>query len=357
MSKDIIEFADLGLVDKSKSLVSNLSTRFVIPPFSVLDARQGHWQSRKKAWIGLGIQSELGRGEGLLKFSDQAEISRSGGTLKPGPLSYEIANNPSRRKRYAECLRTGIGEEYGRKEMSATSIFDPVICELVYRWFCPPGGRVIDPFAGGSVRGIVAGAFGLYYTGIDLSASQVAANDEQAKEIGPILEAKPMLGGKDFVCPQWVVGDGKDVQDLVDEKADLIFSCPPYGDLEVYSDDPRDLSNMDHDDFIDAYREVIANSISKLKPNRFAAFVVGDFRDKDGYYRNFPLDTIDAFEDAGAKLYNEIILVTAIGSLTIRVGKPFMKNRKVGKTHQNLYVFYKGDIKKIREDFPELLEE
>ena len=35
-----------------------------MPPFSVLDARQGYWQDRKRAWLALGIQSELGRGEG-----------------------------------------------------------------------------------------------------------------------------------------------------------------------------------------------------------------------------------------------------------------------------------------------------
>ena len=33
-------------------------------------------------------------------------------------------------------------------EVSGTSIFDPVLCELVYRWFCPAGGAVLDPFAG-----------------------------------------------------------------------------------------------------------------------------------------------------------------------------------------------------------------
>ena len=40
----------------------SLADRFVIPPFSVLDARQGYWQERKRAWLALGIQSELGRG-------------------------------------------------------------------------------------------------------------------------------------------------------------------------------------------------------------------------------------------------------------------------------------------------------
>jgi uncharacterized caspase-like protein len=40
----------------------NLADRFLVAPFSVLDARQGWWQDRKRAWLALGIRSELGRG-------------------------------------------------------------------------------------------------------------------------------------------------------------------------------------------------------------------------------------------------------------------------------------------------------
>lgn len=43
-----------------------LAERFIVPPFSVLDARQGYWQDRKRAWLALGIQSELGRGGGVI---------------------------------------------------------------------------------------------------------------------------------------------------------------------------------------------------------------------------------------------------------------------------------------------------
>lgn len=39
----------------------SLADRFGIPPFSVLNAREGWWQDRKRAWLSLGIQSELGR--------------------------------------------------------------------------------------------------------------------------------------------------------------------------------------------------------------------------------------------------------------------------------------------------------
>jgi hypothetical protein len=42
----------------------SLAESFGVPPFSVLNARLGWWQERKKAWLALGIQSELGRGEG-----------------------------------------------------------------------------------------------------------------------------------------------------------------------------------------------------------------------------------------------------------------------------------------------------
>ena len=41
-----------------------LSDRFLIPPFSVLNAREGWWQDRKRSWLALGIKSEEGRGGG-----------------------------------------------------------------------------------------------------------------------------------------------------------------------------------------------------------------------------------------------------------------------------------------------------
>ena len=63
-------------------------------------------------------------------------------------------------------------------------------------------------------------------------------------------------------------------------------------------------------------------------------------------YRNFVADTISAFRDAGMALYNEAVLVTAVGSLSIRVGRQFEVGRKLGKTHQNVLVFVKGDPRK-----------
>jgi hypothetical protein len=82
-----------------------------------------------------------------------------------------------------------------------------------------------------------------------------------------------------------------------------------------------------------------------LRADRFACFIVGDVREPaaGGCYRNFVSATIAAFEAAGARLYNEAILITPAGSLPIRAGKQFSASRKLGKTHQNVLVFCKGD--------------
>jgi len=172
------------------------------------------------------------------------------------------------------------------------------------------------------------------------SKELLIANNKQADEI---------LGE---VKPNWIVGDSS--EKIPDEKFDFLFSCPPYGNLEVYSEDDADISNMEHEDFISAYRIIIKKSVNALKDDRFACFVVGDFRDKKGFYRNFVSDTISAFQDAGAVLYNEIILITMVGSLPIRAAKAFNAGRKTGKTHQNVLVFYKGNPKAIKSTFGKL---
>jgi DNA modification methylase len=219
------------------------------------------------------------------------------------------------------------------RHITGTSIFDPVLCEIAYRWFCPPGGLVLDPFAGGSVRGIVASRLGRRYLGIELRAEQIAANQAQAG-----------LGGDP--APEWRPGDATGLTAIVGAlQADLIFSCPPYWNLERYSDDPRDLSNMGEQEFFAAQAAVIRAAVERLKPDRFACWVVGDVRDAKGFFVNLPGRTIDAFRAAGAGLYNEAILVTMLGSLPIRVTAQFVGSRKLGRTHQTVLVFCKGDPK------------
>lgn len=571
----------------------SLNSRFVVPPFTVLNARAGYWQDRKREWLSRGIQSELGRGVTLPGFRNAA---RSMANYQKGGAGHDSAT-----------LDNGPAWAQG------TSVFDPVLCEIAYRWFSPVGGHVYDPFAGGSVRGVLAGLLRRRYTGIELREEQVEANRQQGidlipdgaaasdplpaedwpvgtstpverhgghavkrddlytfagqrggkvrtcltlaragggaglvtassrhspqalivsaigqrlglpvtlhipegaqteemaeceargativrhaagyntaivaaarrdiearpeqtyipfgmecaeavtatagevqsfldatapderrrivipvgsgmsaagllaglAEVGddtpvlgvvvgadpvkrldhyapgwrdrltlvpagvdyskhvpdeeaylgdlhldPVYEAKvlPHLQEGDalwvvghrgaatvpgavqpYPRPTWITGDSLKADALLPdgETYDLVFSCPPYADLEVYSDDPADISNMAYEDFLAAYREIIRVAVDRLAPNRFAVWVVGEVRDKSsGVQRGLIRDTIAAFEDAGADFWNEAILLTAIATLPMRTPHTFPPNRKMGRCHQNVLVFVKGD--------------
>lgn len=280
----------------------SLVERFGVPPFSVLDTRQGYWNERKRAWIAKGINSGAGRSDDLI-FNN----------------SYDYIN----------------------KVDTNTSVFDPVLTEIMYKWFCTDGGKIYDCFAGGSVRGIVAEILGYKYTGIDLRKEQIDENYRQAQECG--------------VNPNWICENSLNADKYIkDESVDMVFTCPPYFDLEKYSDDPNDLSNMKYDDFKQAYKRIFEIACRKLKDNRFAVVVVGDIRDKKGFYRGFVDYTKECLWASGMQLYNELILVEPVGSAAVRAPKTFGTYRKIVKTHQNILVFYKGDVKKIKDNYTEI---
>ena len=319
-----------------------LAQRFEFPPFSVLDARSGEWQERKRAWLALGIESEIGRDSNALGLSSQCEDYRKReGEYEDTSISRRVAPGGGGGGAWLGGPRTRSSEAFGHttpNRANGTSVFDPVLCELVSRWFCPAGGQVVDPFAGGSVRGIVASLLGLRYWGCDLRPEQITANEAQREAICP--ETTDRL--------TWVCGDALDVLSTAPE-ADLVFTCPPYGDLERYSDDPRDLSTMEYHAFLAALRRVLLRAAARLRPWGYAAVVVGDFRDRrTGHYRGFVADTIHAFRDVGLPLYNDAVLLTALGSLPIRIGKQFEAGRKLGKAHQNVLVF----VKPVRQATP-----
>tara|TARA_R110002124_G_scaffold283522_1_gene459647 strand:+ start:1283 stop:2599 length:1317 start_codon:yes stop_codon:yes gene_type:complete len=261
-----------------------------IHPFSILDTRTKEWKDRKNWWIlNHKIKSELGREDTQSKT-----------------MFWDTEAN--------------------------VSVFDPVLCETMYDWFSPKDGKVLDPFAGGSVRGIVAEGLGRSYTGIDISEEQIKANKLQSDK------------------PNWIVGDSRKVVPTLTDEYDFIFTCPPYHDLEVYSDNPKDISNMPYNRFLTSLNSILTHSVSKLKDNRFVAIVVSEIREqsttrnyKIGKYRGFVPSVIEMCEEMGLSFYNDMILYNSQGQAS-RVSKTyFNRNKKIASVHQNILIFVKGN--------------
>jgi hypothetical protein len=264
----------------------------------------GPWRDRRAAWNDLGLASRSGR-EHVTTYASSGEFAQKHLTAINGGLS----------------------------------TFDPVLAEVSYEWYCPEGGSILDPFAGGSVRGLVAGNGGYRYTGVDLSPDQVDANEDQAAD----WAARDLLAAE----PQWLLGDAADVLPSLQQGAyDYVFTCPPYHNLEKYSDHPADLSAMRWKEFAEAYREIIAESVRCLAEDRFATWVVGEVRNSAGALRNLVPLTIAAHEDAGARHYNDAVLMNTLGTVPMRLGNQWRASRKMGRHHQYVLTFIKGDPKR-----------
>ena len=279
----------------------DLKRDFGANPFTILDTKDGLWQARKRRWINLGIKGEVGR---------------NSIAIHAGTDDYRSIKNK---------------EGYNNRD-NYVSVFDPTLCELMYRWYCPTGGTILDPFAGGSVRGIVANFLGYHYTGIDIRREQIESNREQADKILPRDNQ-----------PQWYVGDSNIVLDnKCNKEFDLIFTCPPYADLEVYSDLQGDISNMEYGDFIFTFESIMQKACKLLKKGGMAIVVVGEVRDKKGNYYGFVGDTIKLMQRCnGMGYYNEAILATSLASAALRAGGN-MKSGKLVKVHQNVLMFKKS---------------
>lgn len=301
-----IDFGD-DIMDKYQDFeAGRLSDKFIVPPFSILDTRQAGWQARKKHWNAL--------------IEDKGETREE--KLSGGSVMSDINNG--------------------------VSILDAVLVELMHKWFMPNNidytPNAFDCFAGDSVAGFVMSYLGANFTGVELREEQAKLNNQRVQKNG--LSAK-------YHCD-----DGRNIAKyLTPESQDLFFSCPPYFDLEHYSDDARDASNQNsYEEFLGLLDEAFTNSIKLLKKNRFAVVVMSAVRDKKGNYYDIPGDITKIFERNGCHLYNQLVLVDAIGTLALRVGQS-MKNRKIGRRHQEVLVFYKPDDNKtIKDDFKDIRE-
>src|SRR5690606_1335147 len=178
-----------------------------ITPLTVLHTARKEWQARRRAWLDAGLDDGDGR--------------------------EHIAEWPT--------ITPGEGIRWQRR----VSIFDPVLAEVLILWHTRPGDVILDPFAGGPVRGLVAAHLGRHYIGIDISPTQVAANETRLLEWPRLwLLAGPVT---------WHVGPAQQLlPEIAPESADYVLTCPPYHDLERYTDDPADLSAMTWEEYVEA---------------------------------------------------------------------------------------------------------
>ena len=207
-----------------------------------------------------------------------------------------------------------------------TSIFNPHLAQMILSAYVPTNQRIYDPFAGGGTRGFVATAMGHDYTGVEIRQLEVDRLLERQKELG--LEFRIHAADSQFfpIEPNYF---------------DFSYTCPPYYDLEVYSAQEGDMSNVEtYEQFLDMLRNSMAVTFTGLKPGALFIMVVGNFRDKKGNLRHFNGDTVRLGRDVGFVLHDELVFWGASDVAYQRIGQ-FVANRRSVRVHENIIIFKK----------------
>lgn len=223
--------------------------------------------------------------------------------------------------------RTGTFREDHNSHYTGThSVFPAPLMEwIILRFGGEPGGKILDAFAGGVPRGLVSSIMGHQYYGFEIRQQQIDENQKILNELG--------LTNVNYIC-----GDGRFLE-TEENEFDAAITCPPYHDLEVYSDRPDDISNFGTYDEFNASMWLCANAHKgKMKPGAFVCIVVGLFRDKNGELVDFRADTVNNFREAGFVFHQDVILVKNFGSAAKRAGNAW-RGKKLVPRHEHLLVF------------------
>jgi hypothetical protein len=235
---------------------------------------------------------------------------------------------------------TKKGKEDGRSHNGNASVLDPLVCEIIARFFMPrDGGRIYNPFAGGVQMGYVAGACGYEYLASEIRKNQCDANNAICQE---------------FPAVQWVQSDSSTYSPP--GEYDMVFSCPPYYKVERYIDydgtsPPGEINSMpSYEEFLQLLFAGYSRAIEKLKDNRFFVVMTGDSRDKNGAYYCHEADTELFFKRNGLHIYNRIVYLEAEFT-RLAHAKKTLHLRKFPKREQKVIVAYKGRISEIAKHF------
>lgn len=188
------------------------------------------------------------------------------------------------------------------------------------RFFTKPGHVVLDPFVGVGSTLKACALEGRQGIGFELNPEYARLAEERlAKEVGTLFAEH---------YPQKVyVGDARDlIKKFEDNSVDFVVTSPPYWNIlhkedhkakqeriaheldTRYGNDGRDLGNIhDYSQFLTELSSILGECGRVLKPKKYMAVIVSDFREKSKYV-TFHSHLAEALDAYGFQLHGITVL-------------------------------------------------
>ena len=144
--------------------------------------------------------------------------------------------------------------------------FKPTIAKFIYDNYCPEGGRVLDPCSGysGRLAGCIASNRNIFYHGIDPNGNSSVGNMEMANFFSAQYD---VLGERIYKYRfRQDIGMAEEIMPEIREEYDLVFTSPPYFDVEIYSEELSQSCNKykEYIDWLESFLWVLVDQSRRV---------------------------------------------------------------------------------------------
>ncbi len=163
----------------------------------------------------------------------------------------------------------------GKRENNYHGNFAPQIPDNLIRRYTVEGETVLDLFMGSGTTLFECENLNRNYIGFDINREII---DYVRSKMGDDCPIRYFIHNCDVTNEEQVSALlTSDMQIIGKKKCDFLIVHPPYWDIVKFTNDERDLSNIESlDVFLNRFVIAMANALKFLKANRHFAIVVGD---------------------------------------------------------------------------------
>ena len=218
---------------------------------------------------------------------------------------------------------------------SFMSKFNTEYCKRIVEMWSKEGDTILDPFAG-RTRGLVSTLMKRDYIGYEVVKQNIDELNSNYQKLSNTYE----MGNMDLRHVSLLNEKAK--FGIAEKPIDLVMTCPPYWNLEVYPESDASGTQLsrikNYLDFLDEYSKILGKATDNLIPGKFLAIVVSNWRSEGRLY-DFRTDTANILREK-LFLYDEVILEMSPAKRHPLYPQAMAK-LKMLKTHEYLMIFRK----------------
>ncbi len=312
---------DAKSLEKSREIRKNIINKYGEVPTSIWKIEYG-WGKHVIELDSRKQQAVASKKHEKMDYGENKEITLVGGKK----LQFQDKTNLSK--------SFGMSSQNVRGKGAGLSTFPPDLAKRIVLFYSEKNETVLDPCAGHNSRMQITYELERNYIGYDICQEFIDFNEKVKKEITGKGEQ-----GLLFTSPVTITLKAKSSEKLdeQDNSIDLIYTSPPYWDIEYYDDNPKQLGyKKSYNEFRAGIKRVISECYRVLKPGKYCAFNINDFR-KNGILYTYHADIIDIFREVGFHMH-DIIIVQWQSAIGACFASQIEERKITAKAHEYLVV-------------------